>query len=60
MYDFDHLPRTDMHECQKIEKNRQFWGKKHVFEAFKIIWETKFFHMIRTLAQGVFSDKSLC
>ena len=49
-----------MHECQKIEKNRQFWGKKHVFEAFKIIWETKFFHMIRTLAQGVFADKSLC
>ena len=49
-----------MHECQKIEKNRQFWGKKHVFEAFNIIWETNFFHMIRTLAQGVFSDRSLC
>ena len=60
MFDFDHLPRTDMHECQKIEKNRQFWGKKHVSKAFKIIWETKFFHMIRTLAQAVFSDKSLC
>ena len=49
-----------MHECQKIEKNCQFWGKKHVFEAFKIIWEAKFFHLIRTLTQGVFSYKSLC
>ena len=49
-----------MYECKKNTKNRQFWGKKHIFEVFKIVWETQFFHMISTLTQGVFSDKSLC